>query len=268
MLVVLWWVYHGVLFAGIMSDKLGRKMTMIISAVFFYLSSRVCFLYGLCPISDFSHYRRSWNRCRFHISSLIYIRIGQLMGVNAILYYGPFIFEKAALSESDSLFYQIFVGAVNTLISILALIIGNIGRKQLVYYGASEMIVSLVSISIYFLAGESWNSFLLLFFLFYVFSSAISICAVIFVLLSEMYPTRVCGFAMSAAVFSLWIGIYLIGQLTPWILQNLSSVGTFFLFVFMCVLYILIIWKLVPETIGKSLEEIEQYWNCSENGNR
>lgn len=107
--------------------------------------------------------------------------------------------------------------------------------------------------------------FLLVFFLFYVFCCAVSICAVVFVLLSEMYPIRVRGLAMSIAGFALWIGTYLIGQLTPWMLQNLTPAGTFFLFAAMCIPYMLIVWKLVPETTGKSLEEIERYWMKTKN---
>ena len=194
--------------------------------------------------------------------------LGQFMGVNAVLYYGPSIFENAGLSGGDSLFYQVLVGLVNTLTTILALvIIDKVGRKKLVYYGVSGMIVSLILIGLYFLFGETLNVsslFLLIFFLFYVFCCAVSICAVVFVLLSEMYPTKVRGLAMSIAGFALWIGTYLIGQLTPWMLQNLTPAGTFFLFALMCVPYMLIVWKLVPETTGKSLEEIERYWTRSE----
>ena len=190
--------------------------------------------------------------------------LGQFMGVNAVLYYGPSIFENAGLSGGDSLFYQVLVGLVNTLTTVLALvIIDKIGRKKLVYYGVSGMVISLVLIATYFIYGESWgisSIFLLVFFLFYVFCCAVSICAVVFVLLSEMYPTRVRGFAMSIAGFALWIGTYLIGQLTPWMLQNLTPAGTFILFAIMCVPYMLIVWKLVPETTGKSLEEIERHW--------
>lgn len=190
--------------------------------------------------------------------------LGQFMGVNAVLYYGPSIFEGAGLSGGDSLLYQVLVGLVNTLTTVLALvIIDRVGRKKLVYYGVSGMILSLVLIGFYFIAGKSWgisSLFLLVFFLSYVFCCAVSICAVIFVLLSEMYPTKVRGLAMSIAGFSLWIGTYLIGQLTPWMLQNLTPAGTFFLFAAMCVPYMLIVWKLVPETTGKSLEEIERYW--------
>ena len=195
--------------------------------------------------------------------------LGQFMGVNAVLYYGPSIFENAGLSGGDSLFYQVLVGLVNTLTTVLALvIIDKVGRKKLVYYGVSGMVISLILIATYFIYGESWgisSIFLLVFFLFYVFCCAVSICAVVFVLLSEMYPTRVRGLAMSIAGFALWIGTYLIGQLTPWMLQNLTPAGTFILFAIMCVPYMLIVWKLVPETTGKSLEEIERYWMKNKN---
>lgn len=190
--------------------------------------------------------------------------LGQLMGVNAVLYYGPSIFAGSGLSSGDSLFYQVLVGLVNMLTTVLALmIIDRVGRKKLVYWGVSGMIVSLVLIGFYFSSGAELgipHLFLLIFFLFYIFCCAISICAVIFVLLSEMYPVRVRGAAMSIAGLSLWIGTYLIGQLTPLMLTTLTPAGTFWLFALMCVPYILIVWKLLPETTGKSLEEIEEMW--------
>ena len=190
--------------------------------------------------------------------------LGQFMGVNAVLYYGPEIFSDAGLSSGDSMFSQVLVGAVNMLTTVIAVfIIDKVGRKQLIYWGVSGMILSLIMIGLYFLCGEAWglrNGFLLSFFLFYVFCCAISISAVVFVLLSEMYPNSVRGRAMSVAGLALWIGTYLIGQLTPWLLENLTPAGTFFLFAAMCVPYILIMWKAVPETTGKTLEEIEEYW--------
>ena len=190
--------------------------------------------------------------------------LGQFMGVNAVLYYGPTIFEEAGLSGGDALFSQVLVGIVNVVTTVIAVfIIDKVGRKKLVYYGVSGMVLSLLLIGFYFHFSESMglpNSFLLFFFLFYVFCCAISISAVIFVLLPEMYPTRIRGMAMSIAGFALWIGTYLVGQLTPWMLQNLTPTGTFLLFALMCVPYMLIVWKLIPETTGKSLEEIERYW--------
>jgi SP family arabinose:H+ symporter-like MFS transporter len=190
--------------------------------------------------------------------------LGQLMGVNAVLYYGPTIFKESGLSSGDSLFYQVMVGLVNMLTTVLALIIiDKVGRKRLVYWGVSGMIVALILIGLYFALGTEMNIpqiCLLIFFLFYIFACAISICAVIFVLLSEMYPVKVRGAAMSIAGLSLWTGTYLIGQLTPVMLTTLSPAGTFFLFAVMCIPYILIVWKLLPETTGKSLEEIEEMW--------
>ncbi len=190
--------------------------------------------------------------------------LGQFMGVNAVLYYGPTIFEDAGLSAGDSLFYQVIVGLVNTLTTVAAMfIIDKAGRKQLVYWGVSGMIISLLLIAAYFTWGSAAgisSIWLLIFFLLYILCCAGSICAVVFVLLSEMYPTKIRAVAMSVAGFALWIGTYLVGQLTPWLLENLGGSGTFLLFAAMCVPYMLIMWRCVPETTGRTLEEIEKFW--------
>ena len=186
--------------------------------------------------------------------------LGQFMGVNAVLYYGPKIFADAGFQ--DPLFSTVLVGVVNMLTTVIALaIIDKVGRKQLVWWGVGGMIFCLLMIGLYFLPSTSLPSwFMLTFFLLYVFCTAISISAVVFVLLSEMYPNRVRGLAMSIAGFALWVGTYLIGQLTPWMLETFTPAGTFFLFAFMCVPYLWIMYKHVPDTTGKTLEEIEEYW--------
>lgn len=187
--------------------------------------------------------------------------LGQFMGVNAVLYYGPKIFSEAGFD--NPMFSTVLVGVVNMLTTVLAVfIIDRVGRKQLIYWGVSGMIACLVCIAVYFQWGAQLglgNGFMLTFFLLYVFCCAISISAIVFVLLSEMYPNSVRGRAMSIAGFALWIGTYLIGQLAP-VLLGWSQSGTFFLFAAMCVPYMLIMWRLVPETTGRSLEEIEAYW--------
>ena len=187
--------------------------------------------------------------------------LGQFMGVNAVLYYGPKIFADAGFQ--DPLFSTVLVGVVNMLTTVIALaIIDKVGRKQLVWWGVGGMIFCLLMIGLYFLPATSLPTwFMLTFFLLYVFCTAISISAVVFVLLSEMYPNRVRGLAMSIAGFALWVGTYLIGQLTPWMLETLTPAGTFFLFAFMCLPYLWIMYKYVPNTTGKTLEEIEEYWS-------
>ncbi|MDD3908315.1 MAG: sugar porter family MFS transporter, partial [Bacteroidales bacterium] len=111
--------------------------------------------------------------------------LGQFMGVNAVLYYGPSIFEQSGLSSGDSLFYQSLIGVINMLTTVLALlIIDKVGRKKLVYFGVTGMILSLILIGIYFINAEALgltSIFLLVCFLAYIFFCAISISAVIFV---------------------------------------------------------------------------------------
>lgn len=190
--------------------------------------------------------------------------LGQFMGVNAVLYYGPDIFADAGLASTDSSFSTVLVGLVNMLTTVLAVfIIDKVGRKKLIYYGVSSMIFCLVMIGLYFMFGAKLNVspvVLLVFFLLYIFSQAISISAVVFVLLSEMYPNRVRGIAMSIAGFALWFGTYLIGQFTPWCMATLTPAGTFFFFAVCCLPYMYIMWKKIPETTGKTLEEIELFW--------
>jgi sugar porter (SP) family MFS transporter len=187
--------------------------------------------------------------------------LGQFMGVNAVLYYGPKIFSDAGFD--NPMFSTVLVGVVNCVTTVLAVfIIDRVGRKQLIYWGVSGMILCLLAIGVYFAWGSTLglgNGFMLTFFLAYVFCCAISISAIVFELLSEMYPNSVRGRAMSIAGFALWIGTYLIGQLTP-VLLGWSQAGTFFIFAVMCVPYMLLMWKVIPETTGKTLEEIEAYW--------
>ena len=186
--------------------------------------------------------------------------LGQFMGVNAVLYYGPEMFARAGFAAQDSSLSTVLVGVVNMASTILAVfLVDRIGRKALVYSGVSLMIACLVAIGVFFRVQVSGVAFVGVF-LAYIFAQAVSISAVVFVLLSEMYPDKVRGVAMSVAGFALWVGTYLIGQFTPWALSVLGPSGTFFFFAAMCLPYLFVMWRLVPDTTGKSLDEIETYW--------
>lgn len=188
--------------------------------------------------------------------------LGQFMGVNAVIYYGPTIFKNVGLE--DPLLGQVWIGVVNCVTTVIAIfVIDKVGRKGLVYFGVTGMIISLILAAGFLHFKEAWqlNDVLMIVFLgAYMFCQAISISAIIFVILSEMYPNKVRGLAMSIASMSLWIANWVVSQIFPSLLQSLTLEGTFLLFAACCVPYILIMWKLVPETTGKTLEEIEAHW--------
>ncbi|MCK5572356.1 MAG: sugar porter family MFS transporter, partial [Bacteroidetes bacterium] len=187
--------------------------------------------------------------------------LSQFTGINAIIYYGPRIFESAGFDIGGSLGGQVIIGVVNVLFTLIAIWkIDQLGRRALLIIGCSGMMGSHIAIGLLFATGYSNGILLLLFILCFIAFFAFSYGPVIWTLLSEIYPTNIRGRAMSIATLSLWTGTYAVGQLNPWLFENITTQGTFWLFAGMCVPAILIVWKLVPETKGKTLEEIERNW--------
>lgn len=185
----------------------------------------------------------------------------QLSGINAIIYYGPRILEDAGFQIGDALGGQVIIGIINVLFTIIAIWkIDQIGRRKLLIFGASGAMLSHIVIGFLFANGITEGIWLMLFILIFIACFAFSFGPVIWVVLSEIYPTKLRGRAMSIATLSLWVGTAIIGQTVPWLLENITPAGTFWVFALLCFPTIYIAWRMLPETKGKSLEEIEKYW--------
>ena len=187
--------------------------------------------------------------------------LSQVSGINVIIYYGPKILQEAGLPIADALGGQVVIGLVIVLFTLIAIWkIDQLGRKPLLISGVIGVITSLIIIGILFYFNIASTYLLLIFILLFVACFAFSYGPVIWVLLSEIFPTKIRGKAMSLATFSLWIGTALVGQLTPVLLEKLKPAGTFWLFAIMTAPTLYLAIKIIPETKGKSLEEIERYW--------
>lgn len=185
----------------------------------------------------------------------------QVSGINAIIYYGPTILNEAGFKLGDALGGQVIIGIVNVLFTLIAIWkIDKLGRRPLLIFGVSGILVFLISIGLLFFFGVESGTVLLIFILLYIACFAFSYGPVIWVLLSEIYPTQYRGRAMSVATLSLWVGTTIVGLLVPWSLENLKPHGTFWIFALMTLPALFIAIKLLPETKGKSLEEIENFW--------
>ena len=185
----------------------------------------------------------------------------QVSGINAIIYYGPTILNEAGFQLSDALGGQVIIGITNVVFTLIAIWkIDQIGRRPLLIFGVSGILIFLTTIGFLFFFGVDSGIIMLIFILLFIACFSLSYGPVIWVLLSEIYPTQYRGRAMSIATLTLWVGTMFIGQMTPWFLENLKPHGTFWLFALMTLPALYISIKLLPETKGKSLEEIEQYW--------
>ncbi len=185
----------------------------------------------------------------------------QFSGINAIIYYGPRILNEAGFSISDALGGQVIIGIVNVLFTFGAILtIDRFGRRPVLIVGVICIIINLVIVGILFQANISSGTGLMTFILLFIASFAFSFGPIGWVIISEIYPTEIRGRAMSIATLSLWVGTWMVGQFVPWLLENIGPAYTFWLFAFLVFWTIPLTIKLVPETKGKSLEEIKKIW--------
>ena len=183
----------------------------------------------------------------------------QITGINAILYYAPVIFEQTGLDTSNSLLQTIGIGVVNVLSVFLAIsLVDRVGRKRLLWLGSLLMGVSLLAVSLCFYYEYFANYLVLLFMVLYVGAFGCTLGAVTWVYLSEVFPNRIRGLAMSAATLALWLADFVVTYAFPIMTERLGTSATLLTYAFFCALSFGYVLTNVPETKGKSLEEIEK----------
>ena len=181
-----------------------------------------------------------------------------LSGIAAIMYFAPNIINQAVHNVESSVLGAVLVGAVNSAFTFVAIyFIEKSGRRKLLIIGVIGAMLSLAAVGLLFALG---SSLIIIPLLFYVASFAFSYGPVTWVIIGEIFPTRIRGLAASIGTLALHLTGFFITLSNPVLLENIKPSGTFFLYAALTVPAIWFIWKFVPETKGKSLEEIEKEW--------
>ncbi len=190
----------------------------------------------------------------------------QVTGINVFLYFGPEIFKQFGSRIDAALLQQVVVGTANMVFTLVAIwTVDKIGRKPLMIVGAAGMGLSLF-IQGYCAINDIMSTWLLILVVGYVASFALSLGPVVWVYLSEIFPNKIRGRAMSISTFVLWFSCWGVSQTfpmmdkNPWLIEQFNHGFPFFLYGFFCIVTVVFIWKVAPETKGKSLEEIEMMW--------
>lgn len=184
----------------------------------------------------------------------------QVSGINAIVYYGTTIFREAGWELSESLGGQAYVGFVNVLFTLVAVaVVDRFGRKPLLYIGISGLVVALLTATALFAAGlTNWQLVAVL--MLYMACFAFSLGPIPWIIIAEIFPTRIRGRAMSLGTFTIWCTNTIVMLAFPTLRDSLGPAGTFAMFAVLVAPALLLTWWLIPETKGRSLEEIERSW--------
>lgn len=195
----------------------------------------------------------------------------QVVGINVVLYYAPEIFKKMGAGNDAAMMQTIIVGAVNMIFTLVAIFtVDRFGRKPLLIIGAVLMAISMICLGATFFV-QSVGKGALIFMLFYIAGFALSWGPIVWVMLSEMFPNKIRGAAMSIAVAVQWVSNFLVSWTFPMMDENSTLVAIFhhgfayWVYGLMCIVSGVFVWKMVPETKGKTLEEMEVLWSSKKN---
>ena len=181
-----------------------------------------------------------------------------LSGIAAIMYFAPNIINESIESVESAFLGAVLVGIVNCAFTFVAIMnIEKFGRRKLLLIGVIGAFISLSGVGVLFAMG---SKFVIIPLLMYVASFAFSFGPIVWVIISEIFPTRIRGLAVSIGSFSLMATGFVITLTNPILIKTVMPSGTFFIYAALTLPAIWFIWKFVPETKGKTLEEIEKFW--------
>jgi MFS transporter, SP family, xylose:H+ symportor len=190
----------------------------------------------------------------------------QFVGINVVLYYAPEIFRTMGSGTDYALLQTIIVGAINLTFTVVAIMtVDKFGRKPLQIIGALGMAAFMFALGFTFYSGKPGLA-ALIFMLGYVACFAVSWGPVVWVLLAEVFPNNIRGRAMAVAVAAQWISNYIISSTFPiidkssWLIEKFNHGFAYWIYGAMALLAAWFMWRFVPETKGKSLEELEKVW--------
>jgi SP family arabinose:H+ symporter-like MFS transporter len=208
----------------------------------------------------FSDLLRPVNR-RVMIVGILLAALIQFSGINTVIEYAPIILHSGGNSLDTAIFQTFVIGIINFLATFVALFtVDRIGRRRLYIIGSCGMTVTLAFMSIGFLSGHMKGIFGLVLILAFTTFFAACIGPVFWILMAEIFPARIRGVGMSVAVFVQWFSDFLVVLLFPWMLRNLGGALTFGLTAVIAFGMIFVAWTMIPETSGKTLEQIEEFW--------
>lgn len=185
----------------------------------------------------------------------------QITGINTVIYYAPKIFLRAGYeSASSALLASVIIGITNLVCTIIAIsFIDRIGRKPLLLIGLVGMGISFLIAGFAMQAQAVGAAWILIPLITYVGFFAMSLGPIVWVLISEIFPTKIRGRAMSIATMALWISCFIVAQTFPWLVEKIGE-GTFYIYGGICAVAFGFVLLMVTETKGKTLEEIETMW--------
>ncbi|MCD2423269.1 sugar porter family MFS transporter [Niabella pedocola] len=186
----------------------------------------------------------------------------QFSGINAIIYYGPSILSNAGVSLSNSLLSQVIFGFANMIFTLVAMWkVDSAGRRPLYLWGTAGATIALFLTGLCFATGATATVWLLICVMAFLACFAFSIGPLKFVVAAEIFPGKIRGRAMAISIMVMWIADTIVGQLTPILLKAVGTGGTFWIFAVFGIIAFITVYRLLPETKGKSLEQIEAEWN-------